>query len=145
MVGGFGAGLAEWYLALASCWLDAEPPLRRRLILEAHDWIAERVFEPGPGAWRRALDELGPGGALERRLLALIPPVEMETWGGWPARVAIELRRALARPPAQRNEAWAHSLFLIPYGLRVTRITRKATGRRIDPPEPLACARATET
>jgi len=144
VVGGFGAGLAEWYLALGSCWLDAEPPLRRRLILEAHAWIAERVFGPVP-AWRRALAELGPGGALEQRLLALIPPGEMDTWSGWPARVAIELRRALGRPLAQRNEAWAHSLFLIPYGLRLTRTTRKPTGTRIDRPEPLACGRATQT
>lgn len=144
MVGGSGTGLAEWYLALASCWLDAEPPLRRRLILEAHAWIAERVFEPVP-AWRHALDELGAGGALERRLLALIPPNEMDTWSDWPARVAMELRRALERPPAQRNDAWAHSLFLIPYGLRVTRTTRKPTDRTIDRPEPLACGRATQT
>jgi hypothetical protein len=137
VVGGSGAGLAEWYLALASCWLGAEPPIRRRLILEVHDWIAERVFEPGPAVRRRALAEVGPGATLERRLLALIPPGEMETWGAWPARVASELRRALGRPPAERNEAWAHSLFLIPYGLRVTRAAER--------PALLACGRATST
>ncbi len=145
MVGGSSAGLAEWYLALASCWLDAEPPLRRRLILETHDWIADRVFEPGAAAWRRALTELNPGGVLERRLVALIPPDELPTWRPWPGRVALELRRALGRPHAERDEAWAHSLFLIPYGLRVTRTSRNATGGRMDPSEPVMSGRATET
>src|SRR5437867_1220044 len=89
--------LTEWYLALALCWLDVEPPLRRRLLLRTHQWIAERLLAPGARLSDTALD-LEPGAALTRTLSALVPAEERRGWTDWIDRVVAELRRALLRP-----------------------------------------------
>jgi hypothetical protein len=108
--------LVTWYLSLASCWLGATPRLRRRLLLRTHQWIAERVMSPDQEL-RAAAEELEPGGALTRALTELVPSDERDGWRNWIRLVVTDLRRALRRPLAERNEAWAHWLFLIPYSV----------------------------
>ncbi len=122
-------GLAEWYLELAPCWLNAEPALRCRLILEIHGWIAERVFGRADPTLSAALGDLGPGGVLARRLTALIPAPQRDGWRDWVGLALRDLRRALLRPPDERDEAWAHVLFLIPYNLAAGHVTAGPTGR----------------
>jgi hypothetical protein len=108
-------GLVHWYASLASSWLEVEPPTRRLLMLRTHQWIAERVLTPRRQDGPSAPGDLKPGGALVQSLFALIPPRELDDWRGWIRLVVVELKRALRWPPAKRNEAWAHWLFLIPY------------------------------
>jgi hypothetical protein len=107
--------LKAWYEAMASCWLAIQPVRRRRLVLQTHVWIADRVLtDPvtGPGL---ALRELGPGGSLARALAHLIPRAERTLWTSWVASVRAELERALrASSPTQ---AWARWLFMIPYNV----------------------------
>ena len=108
-------GLVEWYASLAPSWLDVEPPVRRLLMLRTHQWIAESMLTPRREDMPAAADDLKPGGALVRSLLALIPSGQPDDWRGWVRLVVLELKRALRWPAAKRNEAWAHWLFLIPY------------------------------
>jgi hypothetical protein len=108
--------LAHWYVELAPCWLAAKPRLRRRLLLRTHQWIAERVLGSDADA-SAAADDLAPEGALVRALSVLVPDEEREQWRHWIRLVVGDLRRALLRPRAERNAAWAHWLFLIPYGI----------------------------
>jgi hypothetical protein len=118
------AGLDEikgWYESMASHWLAIQPVRRRRLVLQTHVWIAERVLaDPvsGPGL---ALKDLGADGALARALGRLVGVSEAAAWRRWIHAVRIELQRALQRPPAERNQGWARSLFLIPYSMGVPR------------------------
>lgn len=116
--------LIEWYLRLAPCWLGAKPPVRRRLLLRTHQWIAERLLGPDSDL-RAAAEDLEPGGALTRTLAALVPPDQLDGWREWIQLVVADLRRALLRPLARRNEAWVQWLFLIPYSVRVS---ARATG-----------------
>ena len=108
-------GILDWYTSLASSWLDVEPAMRRLLMLRTHQWIAERVLTPRRQDMPPTAEDLKPGGALGQSLFALIPPGELNDWRGWIRLVVVELKRALRWPPAKRNEAWAHWLFLIPY------------------------------
>ena len=58
--------LRDWYAQMAPCWLAIEPLQRRRLVLQTHAWIAERVLSDrctgsGPGGrWPRARRHAGP-------------------------------------------------------------------------------------
>lgn len=109
------AGLVDWYASLAPSWLDVEPTVHRLLMLRTHEWIAERVLTPRRQDMPPAAEDLKPGGALVRSLFVLIPSGQLDDWRGWIRLVVLELKRALRWPPAKRNEAWAHWLFLIPY------------------------------
>jgi hypothetical protein len=122
--GAAGTALVEWYASLAPSWLEAEPALRRRLILRIHRWIAERVLTGRGRGASSAAEDLRPGGALVRSLVALIPPDQLDDWRGWIRPVLVQLKRALQWPVEQRNEAWAHWLFLIPYTERTTSAPR---------------------
>ena len=113
--------LAEWYVSLAPSW-QVKPPMRRLLMLRVHQWIAERVLTPRSQGGPSAAEDLKPGGALVRSLVALIPPDQLADWRGWIRPVLVELKRALHWPLEQRNEAWAHWLFLIPYAEQESRI-----------------------
>ena len=59
--------LVAWYLDLSSFWLGTRPPLRRRLLLRTHQWIAERVMSEDRELTAVA-QELEPDGALARAL-----------------------------------------------------------------------------
>ena len=108
-------GLVDWYASLTPSWLEVGPTVHRILMLRTHQWIAERVLTPRRQDMPPAADDLKPGGALVRSLFVLIPPGQLDDWRGWIRLVILELKRALRWPPAKRNEAWAHWLFLIPY------------------------------
>jgi hypothetical protein len=108
--------LVAWYLDLSSFWLGTRPPLRRRLLLRTHQWIAERVMSEDRELTAVA-QELEPDGALARALTELVPREERDGWSDWIRLVVADLRRALRRPTAERNLAWAHWLFLIPYSI----------------------------
>jgi hypothetical protein len=108
--------LKAWYEAMAPCWLAIQPVRRRRLVLQTHLWIADRVLTDPHGDPSAALDELGGAGALAVALQRLVPPGEARGWRGWIDAVRADLARALTAPPAPRTLAWARGLFLIPYG-----------------------------
>src|SRR6185295_17557960 len=116
--------LREWYARMAPCWLAIEPPLRRRLVLQTHAWIAERVLsdtgsEPAP-----AVAGLEHDGVLTRLLQHLVGRDDRATWGPWIELVRVDLQRALMRPPARRTTAWARWLFFIPYSVPTPRRAR---------------------
>lgn len=116
--------LRDWYARMAPCWLAIEPPLRRRLVLQTHAWIAERVLsdttqEPAP-----ASSGLEHDGVLTRLLQHLVAREDRAAWGPWIELVRVDLQRALTRPPARRTEAWARWLFFIPYSVPTPRRVR---------------------
>jgi hypothetical protein len=111
--------LKAWYEAMAPCWLAIQPVRRRRLVLQTHVWIADRVLADPHADPSAALDELGSAGALAVALQRLVPPGEPAGWRRWIEAVRTDLARALAAPPAPRTLAWARGLFLIPYGAAV--------------------------
>ena len=122
--------LRAWYSRMAPCWLAIEPPLRRRLVLQTHAWIAERVLadsasrHPIPAA-----DGLEHDGTLARLLQHLVAREDRTAWGPWIELVRADLQRALMRPPARRTEAWARWLFFIPYSVPTPRRARSRAGR----------------
>jgi hypothetical protein len=111
--------LKAWYEAMAPCWLAIQPVRRRRLVLQTHVWIADRVLADPDGDPSAALDELGVTGALAAALQRLVPAGEAAGWRRWIDAVRSDLARALAAPLAPRTLAWARGLFLIPYGAPV--------------------------
>ncbi|HEU5197008.1 MAG TPA: hypothetical protein VFW70_19885 [Methylomirabilota bacterium] len=115
------AALKAWYEMMAPCWLAIQPARRRRLVLQTHVWIAERVLadptkDPGP-----TLADLAPDGPLAGALTRLVPDAEREAWRTWIELVRTDLERALLHPRARRSQAWARWLFLIPYSVPVSR------------------------
>jgi hypothetical protein len=121
-------GLVDWYVSLASSWLEVEPAVRRLLMLRTHQWIAERVLTPKRQNRPPVADDLKPGGPLVRSLVALVPPGQLDDWRGWIRLVVVELKGALRWPTAKRNEAWAHWLFLIPYSEQASRALENRGG-----------------
>ena len=113
------AALKAWYETMAPCWLAIQPTRRRRLVLQTHEWIAERVLSDPMTGPARALRELGPEGPLATALATLIPRNEIGLYRRWVELVRLDLERALRRPPARRTQAWARWLFFIPYSLPV--------------------------
>ena len=109
--------LKAWYEAMAPCWLAIQPVRRRRLVLQTHVWIAERVLTNPATGPEHGLQELGADGPLAQALARLIPRGETATWRRWVELVRLDLERALHRPPDRRTQAWARWLFLIPYGV----------------------------
>src|SRR4051812_46861788 len=75
--------LKAWYEMMAPCWLAIQPARRRRLVLQTHVWIAERVLGDPAGGSAAALEELGTDGALARALARLVPGAEAATWRLW--------------------------------------------------------------
>ena len=112
--------LKAWYEMMAPCWLAIQPVRRRRLVLQTHVWVAERVLAD-PGGSSGALKELGADGALARALVRLVPGAEMSAWRLWIDVVRADLERALHHPRARRSQAWARWLFLIPYSVPMPR------------------------
>jgi hypothetical protein len=107
--------LKAWYETMAPCWLAIRPAQRRRLVLQTHVWLAELALADPVDGPRRAATELGPQGSLARALERLVPRDDAAGWRRWIDYVRQDLARALARPPAQRSQAWARWLFFIPY------------------------------
>jgi hypothetical protein len=128
--------LKAWYEAMAPCWLAIQPDRRRRLVLQSHVWVADRALADPVDGPHQALAELGREGSLVRALERLVPGNELGAWRPWIELVRADLARALARPPAQRTQAWARWLFLIPYSVPVPRRTLRAS-----PPGPAWTAR----
>lgn len=116
--------LKLWYEAMAPRWLAIRPAQRRRLVLQTHVWIAECALgDPvlGPGL---AVKDLGPDGPLARALTRLVIGADASAWRHWIDLARLDLERALRRPPAERGQAWARALFMIPYQLPVPRRAR---------------------
>jgi len=116
--------LKLWYEAMAPRWLAIRPAQRRRLVLQTHVWIAECALgDPvlGPGL---AVKDLGPDGPLARALTRLVTGADASAWRHWIDLARLDLERALRRPPAERGQAWARALFMIPYQLPVPRRAR---------------------
>src|SRR5262245_13763566 len=125
--------LRDWYARMAPCWLAIEPPLRRRLVLQTHAWIAERVLndtgsEPAPAGAGLEHD-----GLLTRLLQHHVAREDRATWGPWIELVRVDLQRALTRPPARRTAAWARWLFFIPYSVSTPRRARPRPRRAVTP------------
>ena len=114
------AALKAWYEMMAPCWLAIQPARRRRLVLQTHVWIAERVLADSNAGADTALAELAADGPLARALARLVPGAETATWRLWSELVRADLERAL-RVPRRRSQAWARWLFLIPYSVPVPR------------------------
>ena len=114
---GSPSNLALWYLGLIPHWTAAGSRVRGRLLLRTHAWIVDRVLAPRATVAAAAAD-LGPDGALECALTALVPPGETGRWRPFIRVVVADLRHALLRPVTERNEAGLRWLFLIPYGTR---------------------------
>ena len=115
------AALKAWYETMAPCWLAIQPVRRRRLVLQTHVWIAERVLADPSSSIRPALEDLVPGGPLARALGRLVPGSESAAWRLWIDVVRADLERAMHHPRARRSQAWARWLFLIPYSVPVPR------------------------
>jgi len=113
--------LKAWYEMMAPCWLAIQPARRRRLVLQTHVWVAERVLAAADGGWAAVLKDLTPDGALVRTLNRLVPRAEASAWRLWIDVVRGDLERALRHPLARRSQAWARWLFLIPYSVPVPR------------------------
>jgi hypothetical protein len=123
--------LRAWYARMAPCWLAIEPPLRRRLVLQTHAWIAERVSDDTAQSRRRPRSASSTTGPLPT---APAPrrPEDRVTWGPW-----IELVRSIcsgrsraSRPP---DAAWARWLFFIPYSVPTPAGAHPLASRRGDP------------
>jgi hypothetical protein len=114
-------GLQSWYDAMAPTWLGVEPLLRRALILKTHRWIAEHILIPAadgrtaPFEIRETINRLG------FALLEMIPPDDRAVWSVWVGLVVGDLERAMRRPSADWNQAWARWLLLIAYSVPVPR------------------------
>jgi hypothetical protein len=113
--------LKAWYETMAPCWLAIQPARRRRLVLQTHVWIAERVLADPASAIGPALKDLDSDGLLARALTRLVPSGEVSTWRLWIDLVRADLQRALRLPRARQSQAWARWLFLIPYSVPVPR------------------------
>lgn len=114
-------GLQSWYDAMAPSWLGIEPLLRRAMVLKAHRWIAEHILIPAadgrtePFEIRDAISRLG------FALIEMIPPDDRAVWSVWVGLVVGDLERAMRRPSADWNQAWARWLLLIAYSVPVPR------------------------
>jgi hypothetical protein len=114
-------GLQSWYDAMAASWLGIEPLLRRAMVLKAHRWIAEHILIPAadgraePFEIRDAISRLG------FALIEMIPPDDQAVWSVWVGLVVGDLERAMRRPSADWNQAWARWLLLIAYSVPVPR------------------------
>jgi hypothetical protein len=115
------AALKAWYETMAPCWLAIQPARRRRLVLQTHVWIAERVLADPGSSIQSAFEDLVPGGRLSEALGRLVPGAETAAWRLWIDVVRTDLERALHHPRARRSQAWARWLFLIPYSVPVPR------------------------
>jgi len=112
--------LLNWYRDMTPCWLAVEPQVRRRLILQTHEWIVEGVLLPMARGEQPETADLGPTGRLVWRLVRVVPPGELDVWKAWIRLTVNDLQRALAWPASRRREAWARWLFAIPYSIPVT-------------------------
>ena len=114
-------GLQSWYDAMAPTWLGLEPLLRRALVLKAHRWIAEHILIPAsegrtsPAEIRETIVRLG------FALIEMIPPDDRTVWSVWVGIVVGDLERAMCRPSADWNQAWARWLLLIAYSVPIPR------------------------
>ena len=114
-------GLQSWYDAMAPSWLGIEPLLRRGLVLKAHRWVAEHILIPAadgrtaPFEIRETITRLG------FALIEMIPPDDRAVWSVWVGLVVGDLERAMRRPSADWNQAWARWLLLIAYSVPIPR------------------------
>jgi hypothetical protein len=110
------APLARWYRSMTDSWRTVEPGQRRLLVLTTHEWVAAHLMRDLRAA---SIDprDLEDGGALGRALRGCLPADQLDDWSGWIQLVLGDLRQALRRPVAARNQPWARWLFLIPYSI----------------------------
>jgi hypothetical protein len=100
--------IEQWYADRAPLWLDLSPEPRRRLVLQTHVWITERLAMPTVAAGSDEAEY----DAFRHRLERLVPPDDRESWAGWIDTVVATLLRAFDRPTTLRDARWARGLFL---------------------------------
>jgi hypothetical protein len=102
--------IEQWYADLAPLWLGLSPEPRRRLVLQTHVWITERLTMPVVAADSDEAEYE----AFRHRLERLVPPDDRDDWAGWIDTVVVTLLRAFDRPPVLRDARWVRGLFLAP-------------------------------
>jgi hypothetical protein len=107
---GLRVSIEQWYADLAPLWLGLSPEPRRRLVLQTHVWITERLTKPVVVADSEEAEYE----AFRHRLERLVPLDDRDDWAGWIDTVVVTLLRAFDRPPALRDARWARGLFLAP-------------------------------
>ena len=114
-------GLQSWYDAMAPSWLGIEPLLRRAMVLKAHRWIAEHILIPAADGQTEPFEIRDAISVLGFALIEMIPPDDRAVWSVWVGLVVGDLERAMRRPSADWNQAWARWLLLIAYSVPVPR------------------------
>src|SRR2546421_29389 len=114
-------GLQSWYDAMAPSWLSIEPLLRRALVLKTHRWVAEHILIPAADGRTPALEIRATVATLGEALVEMIPPDDRGVWSVWVGLVVGDLERAMRRPSADWNQAWARWLLLIAYSVPIPR------------------------
>jgi len=114
-------GLQSWYDAMAPSWLSIEPLLRRALVLKTHRWVAEHILIPAADGRTPALEIRATVATLGETLVEMIPPDDRGVWSVWVGLVVGDLERAMRRPSADWNQAWARWLLLIAYSVPIPR------------------------
>jgi hypothetical protein len=112
-------GLQSWYDAMAPSWLGMQPPLRRAMVLKTHRWIAEHILIPAADGRTSAFEIRQTITRLGFALIEMIPPDDRAVWSVWVGLVVGDLERAMSRPSADWNQAWARWLLLIAYSVPV--------------------------
>jgi len=114
-------GLQSWYDAMAPSWLSIEPLLRRALVLKTHRWVAEHILISAADGRTPALEIRATVATLGETLVEMIPPDDRGVWSVWVGLVVGDLERAMRRPSADWNQAWARWLLLIAYSVPIPR------------------------
>jgi hypothetical protein len=114
-------GLQSWYDAMAPSWFGIEPLLRRAMVLKAHRWIAEHILIPAADGRAEPFEIHDAISRLGFALIEMIPPDDRAVWSVWVGLVVGDLERAMHRPSAAWNQAWARWLLLIAYSVPVPR------------------------
>src|SRR5262249_30616187 len=107
---GLRVSMEQWYADLAPLWLGLSPEPRRRLVLQTHVWITERLTMPVVVADSDEAEHE----ALRHRLERLVPPDDRYDWAGWIDTVVVTLLRAFDRPPPPGDGGGPRGVFLAP-------------------------------
>jgi hypothetical protein len=114
-------GLQSWYDAMAPSWLGIQPLLRRAMVLKTHRWIAEHILIPASDGRTSPFEIRETIARLGFALIDMIPPDDRAVWSVWVGLVVGDLERAVSRPSAGWNQAWARWLLLIAYSVPIPR------------------------
>jgi hypothetical protein len=122
-------GIRRWYCTMAPTWLGIQPEVRRKLVLQTHVWIVERVLEGE--TWPGAAEDLEEDGVLVHRLERLIRPADRPHWQPWIAAVLAGLARELARRGDGHGHRWIRRLFLVAWRVPPPAVARGVSLRAL--------------